>query len=324
MTFKMHPFVPRFPWWGGFLQTVATSVRPAPRSFGRHETEPREFALRDGTGDRMLGMLDRPQAPVKGLPLVILMHGMPGDAHARYMIELSRFLVDRGYRVLRLNLRGAGPSGTTCRRQYSAASSEDLRHFFEVVPDDLRGDGMVAVGFSVGGAILLKYLGEQGDIAEPPPLEAACTISAPVDLLGTCRDVMSPLFRWMLFPEMKRQALRAQLSQWQRENVEASTTILELDERFGGPRRGFKGAADYYAASSAAQYLDRIRVPTLVIAALDDPWVPGGVYTTQLWRKNPYLTPLLPLHGGHVGFHGIADRQPWCDVAVAKFIESVV
>jgi pimeloyl-ACP methyl ester carboxylesterase len=143
---------------------------------------------------------------------------------------------------------------------------------------------------------------------------------------------------------MKRTTLRAKLSDLERANVEASTTIFELDDRYGGPHRlvrggtddyfrgaagtfkgiddHFKGAADYYAASSAAGYLDEIRVPTLVVAALDDPWVPGGTYLTHLWRRNTHLTPLVADHGGHVGFHGKADKQPWSDIAVARFLQS--
>ena len=185
MTLDIPAFEPRFPWWGGDLQTIRDAVMRAlgrlPLDLAPHRSEPREFVLEDG--DRLLGVLDKPAEPKAGRPLALLVHGAPGSQDSVYVLSMSRYMLDRGHRVLRINLRGAGPSRKTCRLQYSAGSSDDLRQLVDLIPGELTTDGIVAVGYSLGGAMLLKYLGEEGKAA---PLLAAAGVSTPIDLAVTC------------------------------------------------------------------------------------------------------------------------------------------
>ncbi|MDI1284140.1 MAG: alpha/beta fold hydrolase [Reyranella sp.] len=320
---KLPPFTQRFPWWGGDLQTLATALIDAPSSLSPGTSERLRIALNGG--DTMLAMLDRPAAPQAGLPLVLLLHGVPGSEDSPYMRRMSGYLLDKGYRVLRLNMRGAGPSRTTCGGQYSAASSRDLAELIGLLPQDLTATGIAAVGYSVGGAILLKYLGEEGSRT---PLVAAASISAPIDLLGTCLSLLrfrNLLYHRNVFGAVKREALAdgAVLTQDERKNIAASRTLYEYDDVFTAPRNGFAGAEDYYFRSSAVNFLPGIRIPTLVLAALDDPWVPGGAYSGHYWGSNKSLSlrPVLTEHGGHVGFHGTGGYKPWSDLAVMKFLE---
>ena len=102
---------------------------------------------------------------------------------------MARLLLDRGGPVLRLNLRGAGPSRPLCGQHYYAGRSQDFRALLSLLPDELTRDGVMAVGYSLGGAMLLKYLGEEGAAS---PLAAAATVSAPIDLAVTCRHMMRP------------------------------------------------------------------------------------------------------------------------------------
>jgi len=318
-------FEQRFPWWGGDLQTLRDTVMQAlhrlPTDLAPHSSQRQRFDVRDGSGDVLLGMLDTPVAPQPGTPLVLLIHGAPGNEDGPYMLSMSRYMLDRGHRVLRINLRGAGPSRATCRRQYSAGSSADLGLLFDVMPDELTRDGMVAVGYSVGGAVLIKYLGETG---KDTPLKAAATVSAPIDLRGTCGQLM----RWRNTPYQRsvlgrmRQEATAQIAELtavERANIEKARTILEYDDGFTAGRNGKANALEYYAQCSALDYLAGIRIPTLCLAALDDPWVPGSAYVGYDWGGNRWLTPLLVPNGGHVGFHGTAGLQPWRDLAVAGF-----
>jgi predicted alpha/beta-fold hydrolase len=94
----------------------------------------------------------------------------------------------------------------------------------------------------------------------------------------------------------------------------------EFDDRFVAPRNGWGGAEEYYAVNSAAGFLDAIRKPTLVIHALDDPWIPGVMYRERDWARNACLKPLLPRRGGHVGFHGPGE-EAWHDLCLASFLE---
>ena len=170
------PFRPRFPWWGGDLQTVANRLRGEALDLAPHGGERLRFPLADGTGDTLLATLHRPVTPKPGTPLVLLIHGLTGSEDSRYILSQARLLLERGHRVLRLNLRGAGPSRALCGGHYYAGRSQDFRALLALLPAGLTEDGLVAVGYSLGGAMLLKYLGEEGAAS---PLTAAATVCAP-------------------------------------------------------------------------------------------------------------------------------------------------
>jgi uncharacterized protein len=123
---------------------------------------------------------------------------------------------------------------------------------------------------------------------------------------------------------MRQEALapRAELSVGERAAIREARSIWEFDHRFSAPRNGFAGAEDYYERNSARRFLDGIAVPTLVIQALDDPWIPAAAYQAHNWRRNPHLRPLLPAHGGHVGFQGSDPRAAWHDRCIARFLNA--
>ncbi len=319
----LPPFRQRFPWWGGDLQTLAGRLRRVRAEPAPHLSERLSFAMEDG--DTLLAMLDRPAVPDPGRALVILVHGLTGWEESLYILSQARVLLDAGWRVLRLNLRGAGPSRATCGGQYFAGRSQDLRAVLGQLPAELARDGVVAVGYSLGGAMLLKYLGEEGAQTR---LKAAVSVSAPIDLSLTCRNMRRPrnvLYHRFPLREMKREATGegARLSAAERSAILQSPTIWHYDEAFIAPRHGFAGAEDYYQRCRPLAFMPAIRVPTLMVAALDDPWIPGELYTGYNWRANGFLTPLLSRHGGHVGFHGVGGDPPWSDRAAARFLEDV-
>ena len=236
---------------------------------------------------------------------------------------MARLLLDRGSRVLRLNLRGAGPSRAVCGQHYYAGRSQDFRALLSVLPKELTADGVVAVGYSLGGAMLLKYLGEEGKAA---PLLAAASVSAPIDLAVTCRYMMRPrnrLYHRYILDQMKVEATGegAVVSAAERAAIMGSRTVWDYDDVFIAPRYGFASAEDYYERCRPTRFMGGIGIPTLVLAAFDDPWIPGALYRAYDWAANPSLTPLLPDRGGHVGFHGSGSRQPWSDLVVARFFD---
>jgi predicted alpha/beta-fold hydrolase len=320
VSLDLPPFKPRFPWWGGDLQTLASRFGAAV-DLAPHASERLQFPLRDSTGDTLLAMLDRPAEPKPGRPLVIVIHGLTGAEDSPYIRSIAREMLDGGHRVLRLNLRGAGPSRPVCGGHYYAGRSQDFRALLEILTPDLMRDGVVAVGYSLGGAMLLKYLGEEG---ARTPLAAAATVSAPIDLAATSANMLRPrnyVYHGYLLRQMKHEATGegAALSAAERAAILGSRTIREYDDRFIAPRHGFADADDYYERCKPLAFMPGIRVPTLVLAALDDPWIPGALYSGYAWPMNRALVPLLTATGGHVGFHGAGDRRPWSDLAVARF-----
>jgi predicted alpha/beta-fold hydrolase len=293
--------------------------RPTPAARPPH-SERLSFRLADG--DTLLATIDRPARPQPGRPLVILIHGLTGSQDSLYVLSQAGVLAECGHRVLRLNLRGAGPSRAVCAGHYYAGRSQDFRELLSLLPAELSRDGVAAVGYSLGGAMLLKYLGEEGATA---PLLAAASICAPIDLSATCRNMMrlrNRIYHRHILGEMKREATGkgAVLTPRERLAIRDSVSVWHYDETFIAPRHGFAGAEDYYARCSPLGFMADIRVPTLVLASLDDPWIPGTLYKSYDWTGNNALVPVLTDHGGHVGFHGIDDRLPWSDRVVAKFV----
>jgi len=275
--------------------------------------------MEDGTEDRLSGMLEHPEKPIPGGPVVVIIHGLTGCEESFHVRDAARYFVSCGLRVLRLNLRGAGPSRPDCMQTYHAGRSADL----EAVLDQLMASGtaekFVLFGVSLGGNMMLKYLGEKSR----PHVAAAISVSAPIDLARSSERFIQPRNRfyhsWLL-KIMKRQALATPgLSARELSAIQHVRTIVEYDERHIAVRDGFDSARDYYTKSSAKGFLQGIRVPTLVVHALNDPWIPGKIYLDVDWTGNPALTPLLPFDGGHVGFH---DRDGnWHFRMAEKFLE---
>ncbi len=321
----LPPFRPRFPWWGADLQTIAVLVGKYASDLAPHSSERVCFCMADRSGDILLGMLDRPAISNPERPLVILVHGMTGCETSSYILNAARHLLDRGYPVLRINLRGCGESRPHCREHYHIGRTADFRRVLAQLPDDLTDNGIVAVGYSMGGAMLLKYLGEEGSFS---PLRAAATICAPLDLACTADHMMRRrnwLYHSYILNDLKKETLGegGALTDEERTVVRSARSVRDYDERFISPRYGFRGADDYYGLCAPLHYMPEIRVPTLVLAACDDPWIPAEYYRSFKWSDNPSLLSVMAEGGGHLGFHSADSTQPWCDTVLEKFLERV-
>lgn len=313
-------FRPRFPWIGGDLQTSRNWLcRHLWPDLSGWPEERLNLPLTDGSGDVMLATLNRPEAET-GRPLVVLIHGLTGCADSAYMLYAAALWLGLGHPVLRLNLRGAGPSATTCRARYHAGRSDDLKMALAVLPPAVVASGILVVGYSLGGNLLLKYLGERGAAAL---VRAAAVVSAPIDLSGTAAYMLRPRNR--IYSRWFTRALRddalahGDLDPRERAAVLAARSVRAFDEALVAPRNGFRDAEDYYAKCSAQRFLSAVRVPTLVIHAPNDPWIPIAPFHAVDWRGNAALRPLLEARGGHVGFHGRGSSIPWHDRCIVRY-----
>jgi predicted alpha/beta-fold hydrolase len=317
----LAPFRPRAPWWGGDLQTVRNFLVGRTPDLLPWPGRRLELPLNDGTGDRLVAHLHGEGRGRR--PLAVLIHGITGCAESHYVRATARHLLGLGYPVLRLNLRGAGASRPLCREQYHAGRSADLTAALSALPPEVVARGIVPVGYSLGGNMLLKLLAEgswSGDV------RAAATVSAPIDLKATQLRFMAPrnrLYHAIMLRWMKAEILAGPgpMPEAERRAVRAARTVFAFDDTVVAPRNGFAGADDYYARCSALRFLSDLAVPTLLIHALDDPWIPAQPYLAFDWTSNPCLTPLLPAGGGHVGFHGSGNAVAWHDVAIARFLD---
>jgi predicted alpha/beta-fold hydrolase len=316
-------FDPRAPWLGPDLQTLRNILRgPALAAPVERNDQRVVLALQDGSGDRLAARSFEPEAPRDGAPVVVLVHGLGGSADSTYIQVTAAHLSGLGYRVVALNLRGAGDSRPLCRQQYHAGRTDDLRDALLALPAHLVRNGVVVVGFSLGGNMILKYAAEHGG------LRGAVSISAPIDLESASYrflDRRNYFYLGYLLGRMKQETLDAEegVTEEERSLIPGLRTILEFDDRIVAPRNGYSGATEYYARNNARQFLGEIRLPTLLIHALDDPWIPARMYTDYAWSKAPDLQPLLPRSGGHVGFHARGSRVPWHDRCLERFLEAL-
>ena len=311
------PFRERPPWFGGDLQTLRNILRGTPPDLPGGE----RLLLAMPDGDRLAARLDRPVGPMTR-PLIVLVHGLAGSEASRSVVASARHLYGRGWGVLRLNLRGALPSRPTAAGHYHAGRTEDLAEALRGLPADLTRHGVILIGQSLGGNLVLKFMGEGG---HGLPVLTSVAVSAPIDLAATCARMLS----WRNFPyqramleAMKRDALApgAALSPAERAAVTAAKNVYEFDDRFIAPRFGYRDAKDYYERNAARHFLAGIARPALILHALDDPWIPGACYTAIDWPRLPMIEAVLTPRGGHLGFHGRGSRVPWHDRVTAWWL----
>jgi uncharacterized protein len=314
-------FRERPPWLGADLQTLRNLLRGGLPDLPGGE----RLLLPMPDGDRLAARLDRPTAPA-ARPVVVLVHGLAGCEMSRNVVATMRHLVQQGWSVLRLNLRGTAPSRPTSAGRYHAGRTEDLAEALRRLPPDLTCRGILLVGHSLGGSLVLKFLGEG---SHDLPVLAAVAVSVPIDFAATCARVMTrrnfAYHRYML-DAMKCEALApgAALSTAERAVIAAARNVYEFDDLFVAPHFGYRDALDYYKNNEAKRFLAGVRRPTLILHALDDPWIPAECYTTVDWSRLPMIEAVLTARGGHLGFHGKGSRVAWHDRVTARWLGGVV
>lgn len=274
---------------------------------------PRRLRLRAESWDTADGdvvdlelLPDRPRAPG-----VLVLHGLEGSSRAIYVRGLLASIDAKGWNGAALNFRSCGPSPHRLARTYHSGFTDDL----QLAATRLRARwGTLAVaGFSLGGNVTLKWLGEQGAAAAA---DAAVAISVPFDLGAAARAIDSPGFWGFVYRErflrsLRRKALRtcaAHAGVLDAGEIRRARSFAAFDDLVTARLNGFSGASDYWARCSSARFLDRIRVPTLMVSADDDPIVPGEVIPRD--ASNPALELRITAHGGHVGFVGGSLVRP--------------
>ncbi len=305
---KVPRFVPLPPWIGGDLQTLRNYLRPPGDILAPWHGEVVRFAMKDGTGDELVGTLHRP-AEDQRKPLVLLLHGLTGCQESSYVRVSARQMLDAGHPVLRLNWRGAGPTLGKTRSFYHAGRTDDLAAVIGSMDGTMAANGLVAIGYSLGANVLLKYLAERGGLSH---LRAAVAVSPPIDLHATQQRVA----------ERRNQRYHQYLLARMREERPCPTdvaSILDFDNRVVAPANGFRDALDYYAQCSAGPHLGAIRTPTLIIHAADDPWIPSVTFRSVSWGQFRHVRLLMPWSGGHVGFHALGLKRPWHDEVALRF-----
>lgn len=264
--------------------------------------------------------LDWADGPARA-PLVVVLHGLEGSARSHYSIGLLREVLARGWRGVALNFRSCSGELNHRPRFYHSGDTGDLDAVVNLLIAREAGVRLGAVGVSLGGNILLKWLGERGTEV-PEQLVAAVAISVPFDL-GACARVLDRGFRRALYTENFMRTLRRKVRDKARRfpgfvdaaAVRRARTFAAYDRTVTAPLHGFADEHDYWARSSSGPYLARIRRPTLLINSLDDPFVPPETLP-DISTLPPGVVVEFTSGGGHAGF--LTGRWPWCPEAWAE------
>ena len=261
-------------------------------------------------------------------PTLVLVHGLGGDDRSTYSIATGRVAWALGWNVVRMNMRGAGDSEALCARLYHAGVDTDLLAVLDAVA--ARTPRLAPVGFSLGANLVLLTLGCQA-AQIPAGVFAAAAVSPPLDL-AACADALGRhgnrvygrrYVRDLQDAYRRRQSLLPDLYASGRE--QGVRTVREYDDAITAGYGGFRDAADYYESSSAGPQLVRIDRPTLVLAAADDPMIPGeSVARWPLPSSGFVQREILPT-GGHVGFVAptSAPGRFWAAERVMEFLEEL-
>ena len=319
----MRPFVPYFR--NPHLSTLAGN-------YWRRNLDELRFPVQARFYDTEPGVqvLVHSQMPASDpVAQVIMVHGLEGSSAAGYARSLAQVSLEAGFAAHRFNMRSCG--GTehlSGRTLYHSGQTSDLLSVIRRLRNSTPGVPVFLAGFSLGGNVVLKLAGELGASA-PDLIAGVMAVSTPIDLAACVRqlDQRSNILYARRFVSRLKERVRAKErltpGLFDLRGLQQVRNIYEFDDRFTAQAFGFGSAGNYYATQSSNQLLERIRVPTLVVQAKDDPLIPFAVYNHPAFSSNPHLRLLATEHGGHLGF--IAKTLPrfWLDEVLVNWVLEV-
>jgi predicted alpha/beta-fold hydrolase len=264
-------------------------------------------------------------------PVLLALHGLEGSSSVHYMKGLARQAWRRGWNAVLLNQRNCGGTEHLTPSLYHSGLTADP---LSVIDNLVREDGISAVGvvgYSLGGNLAVRLAGELGDSGRLP-VRGVVAVCPTIDLERCVRAIERPVnigyqfnFVRNLKARMRRKAA-AWPGRFDLGPLRRIWTIRAFDDRYTAPHHGFGSAANYYHQASALRVVDRVRVPALILAAEDDPFVPASQFREDVVRSNPSVQPVISRHGGHCAFltDGDGHARYWAEEAALDFLASVM
>lgn len=309
-------YSPIFPFKNGHFSTIYSSkFRPTPELAQERE----RLGLIDG--DFM--DIDWSFSNTKSQKVAILLHGLEGNAQRTYIVAQAKILVKNGWDVAAVNFRGCSGEPNLSYQSYNAGKTDDLEAVLKLIVNRNKYSEIALVGFSLGGNLLLKYLGERK--AFPKEIKKAVSISTPVSLRGSLES-LNGFSNWVYrnsFLTNLREKYKVKMKDFP-EKMTASdykkiTSLLEFDNIYTAPAHGFKDAYDYYEKNSSLQFLPNINIPVYLLNAENDSFLSAECYPKQLASKMKNLYLEIPKYGGHVGFHQ-TNKQYYSEARTLAFL----
>jgi uncharacterized protein len=257
--------------------------------------------------------------------LVIMVHGFEGNSDTAYCKGMARAFFRNGWEVLAMNCRSCSGEINLTPRFYHNGDTEDLENVVEYALQKRKYKEVVLVGFSMGGCMILKYLGEKSSDL-PPLITHAVTFSAPVDMEGSVKllsKVQNILYKNRFLGKLKRKIKeKAELmpDQVSYEMVKEINDFQKLAAKYVAPFLGYEDVQEFYQSANALHYIKDITIPTLLVNAKNDPILSNSCYPINLARKHPYFYLEIPRRGGHVGFTLDRSTELWSEIRALQFV----
>ncbi len=308
---------------GGHTQTLYAWAKR--RDFP-HLPDPTPRYFDTASDARVLAHCHWHERPHENATLVLL-HGLEGSSRAHYMGGISDKAWAEGWNVVRLNQRNCGGTEHLSRGLYHSGLTHDVLFVIRelVEKDSLRQ--IAIAGSSLGGNLALKLAGELGE-TPPPELIGICAVSPTMDL-AACVDALARRanypYQWNFVRNLKGRMRRKAATfpgDFSLEPLPRIWTVRQFDEAYTAPHHGFRDASDYYYRASALRVVERIRIPTLVLTAEDDPFVPTASFRDAALASNPSVTTVISRHGGHCAFlerRGGHYDGYWAEKEIVRF-----
>jgi uncharacterized protein len=261
----------------------------------------------------------------EGKGCIILSHGLEGSADRHYVKGMAKYFHAKGWDVVAWNCRSCSGEMNRLPRFYHHGATEDLGAVVEAVISRGVYEKIVLGGFSMGGSLSLKYLGEHGPAA-PSEIKAAVVFSVPCDLGASVEELAkrkNAFYRKRFLKKLERKIhakSRMFPSVISAEGFETIRFFPEFDNRYTAPLHGFANSDDFYAKASALRYMAEIDRPTLVVNALNDPFLPQACYPLELAESHRQVYLETPRYGGHVGFSKQGIRDSWMEERAWEFV----
>ncbi len=322
---ETNPFIPLSVFKHGDAQTIGAYLWP------------QRFRLRDENGDENRLFQVEPDSSVLARcrwqpkraehPTLVMWHGMEGSIASAYMLTTANKAFRAGFNVVRVNMRNCGGTEHLTPTLYHGGMSGDLRAVLDELINRDQLPQLFVAGFSLGGNKVLKLAGEYGD--DPPTeIKAICAVSPSIDLRAGSDSLMRRR-NWIyqkdfLYYLKRRIKLKERLfpDLYDSTGLGGIQTIRQFDARYIAPAFGFENVNDYYAKASSRPLIGRIRIPTLIIHAVDDPFTPFAPLRDSSTKANSYVLLLETTRGGHVAFmsaNSSGEDRFWAENRVVDF-----
>lgn len=310
------PYRPPFHLFNGHLETIVPSIfRKVSAVYQRERIE-----LTDGD------FLDLDWLSKGRNKLVIVSHGLEGNSNRHYAKGMAAYFFERGWDAVAWNCRGCSGEMNRLPRFYHHGATEDLAAVVDHAIQK-KYSHIALVGFSMGGSMTLKYLGEQKDWITDA-IKSAVVFSVPCDLGSSARELEKSTNKFYLNRFLKKLGAKMLTkssmfpNQISIKGFEKIKSFREFDNRYTAPLHGFADADDFYSRASCGPYLAAIQNPVLIINALNDPFLPEACYPYELAKYHDFIHLETPARGGHVGFSLATQTENWMEHRAFEFASS--